>query len=74
MRDVYDRDNAIIENQQLQLLDGVYPIEALIPIDGRSAFAVFRLLDGTEEVYVYMKMGYLQLYTVPTPSYWRKEF
>jgi hypothetical protein len=58
MRDVYDRDNAIIEDQQLQLLDGVYPIEAFIPIDDTSAFAVFRLLDGTEEVYVYMKMGY----------------
>ena len=74
MRDVYDRDNAIIENQQLQLLDGVYPIEALIPIDGRSAFAVFRLLDGTEEVYVYMKMGYFHSKDPETsPSGWIHE-
>ena len=74
MRDVYDRDNAIIEKQQLQLLDGVYPIEALIPIDGRSAFAVFRLLDGTEEVYVYMKMGYFHSKDPETsPSGWIHE-
>lgn len=74
MRDVYDPDNAIIEKQQLQLLDGVYPIEALIPIDGRSAFAVFRLLDGTEEVYVYMKMGYFHSKDPETsPSGWIHE-
>lgn len=74
MRDVYDWDNAIIEKQQLQLLDGVYPIEALIPIDGRSAFAVFRLLDGTEEVYVYMKMGYFHSKDPETiPSGWIHE-
>lgn len=74
MRDVYDRDNAIIENQQLQLLDGVYPIEALIPIDGRSAFAIFKLLDGTEEVYVYIKMGYFHSKDPETsPSGWIHE-
>lgn len=74
MRDVYDWDNAIIEKQQLQLLDGVYPIEALIPIDGRSAFAVFRLLDGTEEVYVYMEMGYFHSKDPETiPSGWIHE-
>ena len=58
MRAMFEADSIRFDGQKLQLMDGTYPIEVLIPIDGKTAFAVFRLNDGTEDVYAYVEIGY----------------
>lgn len=58
MKDVFYQAREENEKQQLPFLDDKYPIEVLIPVDEKRAIAVYRLLDGTTEVYVYIDIYY----------------
>jgi hypothetical protein len=60
VNDVFALDKPKDEKQQIPLLNESYPIEVLIPINDDIAFAVYRLRDGTEDVYVYMEIFYVR--------------
>lgn len=71
MNDVFSLRKPKEEVQQIPLLNETYPLEVLIPVNEDMAFAVYRLRDREEDVYVYMELYYAQSeYVKDVPTKW----